>query len=358
MGGSPAPVSRLNYQPAASPYPTSTFAFESVSESQQSAPVSLSTQAKNAPKSSVQTHVEKPLVFKYPLFWRILMYLFILFFGCAGLLVASENVVNSLPFLGLALLMGLTAMAFSPKVEITEGTIRASGMFSSSEINWKDITRIQSSAIKRRLELFRSNGEIVKVSTQVSGYPQIVEILRQKRPDLFGMPSAALAQGGMYSSRYEQTPSNIYGGSSPSLAFSGTKTFKKNFFAQYGAILLMIPLCLVSVWLIVSTKDYSAGIGIGLVALFFMSTSLFAIHIVKVQANKLLTESFFGEKEFTAGQIKNISMKTVRSRRGVANNFVHIEPVEGSAFSLGGFPEGEEIMYGFLMNWWNASRNK
>src|SRR5262245_36120471 len=58
---------------------------------------------------------EKPLVFKYPLFLRIMVYFLAAFFGCIGFLVAWQNILNSLPFLGLAALMGLTAMALDRK---------------------------------------------------------------------------------------------------------------------------------------------------------------------------------------------------------------------------------------------------
>ncbi|HLO29478.1 MAG TPA: tetratricopeptide repeat protein [Anaerolineales bacterium] len=356
-----APISQPTYRTAASlsNYPTSTSAFEPAPAPKQPTPVQSQVQLQATPKPLPQMRPEKPLVFKYPLFWRIFMYFFVAFFGCVGLLIASQNVVNSLPFLGLALLIGLTAMAFSPKVEIREAGIRTSGMLSSAEVQWSDIKSMKSSAIKRRLELFKSNGEIIQVSTQVSGYPRIVEIIRQKRPDLFDISAASSGKGNMYTSGgYEQASSASYGSPAHTHAFSDVKTFKKSLFAQYGVVLLMIPLCLVSVWLIVSRRDYFAGIGVGVVALIFMSLSFFAINLVKVQNNRLSTESFLGEKQFTARQIKSISMKTVRSRHGIASNYVHVEPIEGNAFSLSGFPEGDEVMYGFLMNWWDAHRNK
>ena len=51
-------------------------------------------------------------------------------------------------------------------------------------------------------------------------------------------------------------------------------------------------------------------------------------------------------------------MKTVRSRRGIATNYIHVQPAEGTALSLAGFSEGDEVIYGFLMNWWNAYQNR
>jgi hypothetical protein len=212
--------------------------------------------------------------------------------------------------------------------------------------------KIKSNAMKRRLELSSQNGEVVNVSNQVSGYPRIVEMLRQRRPDLFGKVEATPAQGSFASVDHYNAPT-VAG-----TAFTGTTIFKKSFFAQYGVMLLMLPLCIVGPLLIFANNDMFSGIGVGLIGLFFMTMSLFNINHVKVEPNKLTTESFFGEKNYTAKQIKEISMKSVRSRRGVASNFIHIQPIEGGAISLAGFSEGDEVLYGFLTNWWDTYKNK
>lgn len=314
--------------------------------------ISEGTASIHSTQKTTDTQTEKPLTFALPLFWRIFMYAFPIFFGCIGLLIAIQNVLYGLPFLGLALIFVLAALAFSPKVEITETSIRASGLFDSPETQWNEIVQMKSNPLKRRLDLIKPNGEIVGISTQVSGYPRIIEILRQKRPDLFNV-SPQPAQPSVFDTSLEE-PMNT----STEHSFTGIKIFKKNSFAQYGLILLMIPLCVLGVWFLVARDDKFVGIGIGLIAFFFMVMSLFSIHHIKVEPNKLTTESFFTQKEYTANQIKEIRMKTVRSRHGVATNFVSIQPVEGSDISMAGFPEGDELIYGVLHDWWETYRNR
>ena len=294
---------------------------------------------------------EKKLTFAYPLFWRIFMYAFPLFFGCIGLLVASQKVLYGLPFLALSLILGLVAAAFSPKVEITEAGIRAFAMLDSDEAQWNEIAQMKPNPMKRRLDLFKANGEFVAISNQVSGYPRIVEIIHQRRPDLFtSSPSPQSADAPASPGRNPAT--------SAEPTFTGVKTFKKNAFGQYGVILLMIPLFLVSVWFLAVRHDVLVGIGISAIVLFFIVMSLFSIHQIRVEPNKLTTESFFAQKEYTARQIKEIQMKTVRSRHGVATNLVSIQPVEGGAISMAGFPEGDEVIYGILQEWWETYRNR
>jgi hypothetical protein len=180
-----------------------------------------------------------------------------------------------------------------------------------------------------------------------------VEIIRQKRPDLFGIaPQAARSQS--VSGTYAASYSSSY--SAP--AFSGTKTFKRSSLAQFGAMVFLILLLLFGGWMIFSSDGPFAGIGVSLIALFFIATSMFAIQQVKVEANKLTTESFFVQKEYAANQIREISIRTVRSRHGTATNYVHVQPTEGRAFSLSGFSEGTELLYGTLVNWWETYRNR
>jgi disulfide bond formation protein DsbB len=280
------------------------------------------------------------------------MYFPLVFFGCIGLLVATQNIVNSLPFLFLALVMVLVIMAFSPKVEINESGIRASSVFSSSEAKWNDIQRIQSSGMSQRLDLYKSNGQVVKVSAQVSGYPRIVEILRQKRPDLFGAVVPPAGQG-------NQIASNSYSGAVSAPAFTGTKLFKKSALMQYGGFLLYIPLCLISFWTVLTDPENQiVALLVGIACVVMMVLSIFQVNGVKVEPNKLTVQTLFGEKDFSAREIREIKMQSVRRRYGNVTTYVMVISMEGKKYSLMGFSEGTEIIYGFLTNWWNAYRNR
>lgn len=352
----PAPVSTPPFHPETSSgfYSTGTSAFEPEPVKQDIPPAPIGAEPQPASPARAPTKKEKTLVFKYPLVWRIVMYFFVVVFGCGGLAIATQNIITGLFFLGLGLVMLVAALAFSPKVEISGKGIRASGMLSSAEIGWDEIVKMKSNSMKRRLELTKRSGEVVNVSTQVSGYPQIVEIVRKRRPDLFGIaPSSSTSAFGS-----DQSLSADYNNARSAPPFTGTKVFKKGLFAQYGVILLMIPLCMVGGWFVITSEDKFVGMAIGLISLFFMVMSLFNINHIKLEPNKLTTETFFGEKEYAAKEIKEITMKTVRSRHGIASNFVNVQLVKGGAISLAGFPEGDEIIYGILINWWESYRHR
>ena len=330
--------------------------------SQVTQPAPSNSIAQPKPKASAKLNTEKALVFKYPLVWRILMYVFTAVFGCVGLLMLTQSEFSiGLFFLGFAVLMLIALLTLFPTVEVSSAGIRASGIFSSSETGWDEIVKIKSNAMKRRLELTKRNKQVVNVSTQVSGYPQIVDTLQKKRPDLFGIAPVQQTQSSAFPSSENDETSTGYGSASPSRiapAFKGTRTFKKNFFRQYGSYIFIIPLCLLATFIVFTDRENLIGAGlVGIACIAGMLIPLFQVSMVKVAGNKLIIETLFEEKSFAAKEIREIKMKTVRGRYGSATNYVNILLVTGRNYPLQAFSDGEEIIYGVLTNWWNANQN-
>ena len=314
--------------------------------------ISYSPEHTTKPRLREKRATEQLMVFRHPLYWRIWIYMFLAFFGGIGLLVVSQNFFNSLPFFLITLLLSFTALSFSPKVEISEKGIRAFGVFTSSGISWYDILKVKFNAMQRRLELFGKNDETINVSTQVSGFPQFVEILRQRRPDLFGKAKSSPAQE-KFSSVEHHNESTVAGKTNP--IFSGIKTFKKSFMTQYGSYFLVVPLFLVSAGFIYAEPEYKVGASIVILfCLLMICRPFFQVSQIKVEPDILTIETFFGEKKYSTQQIKNIDIKTIRSRGGQASQSIHFQPSNGSAITLAGFAEGDEVLYGFLTNWWGV----
>lgn len=332
----------------------------------QVAPATVSMTQSTPPSSSpgpapqkLAATSEKPMVFRYSTVWLVVLYLFSASFCCIGLMVASQSLANSLPTLMLALVFGLSALSVSSKVEVKDTGIRTATLLGSSEIRWNDIASIKPSSTKRRLELVSNTGESVRVSTQVKGYEVIVELLRQKRPDLFTAAGPAPAGQGNFPARVEASPSVADSGPVSGPEFTETKTFQKSFIKQYGLLFVLVPFFFLLVWLaIASAEARTASIVSAVVCVLLMLIPFLQVGSIKVEPNKLTIETFFEQKELTAAQIKEIKMQAVHGRYGRVTNFVHIVPLEGKKYPLGGFSEGEELIYGYLMNWWNMHQNR
>lgn len=208
--------------------------------------------------------------------------------------------------------------------------------------------------MKKRLELTSNTGERVNVSTQLKGYGAIIELLRQKRPDLFGVGGSAPIQQSVFPASVSDSPSI---GSQP--ISTEPKTFQKSILRIYGILFILVPLLFLFVWFaITSPETRTTFLIVSAASALLLLIPFFQVSSIKVEPNRLTVETFFEQKEFTARQIKEIKMQAVTGRYGRVTNFVHIVPVEGKKYPLGGFPEGEEIIYGYLMNWWNTYQNK
>jgi hypothetical protein len=162
----------------------------------------------------------------------------------------------------------------------------------------------------------------------------------------------------------QSSPEQVYERLQPttrldSLDFSESETFRKRFLKQYGPLFALVPMCLLFLWLGLGTAELHAVflVASGVCALL-MLIPLFQVSAITVEPNRLTVETFFEEKEFTAREIREIKMQAVRGRYGRVANIINIIPWKGKNYPLGSFPEGEEILYGFLMNWWNRYQNK
>lgn len=356
MGGAPLsspeadPVSTPTYQPETS-YSSSGFStFEPASPLPKTEPAPQ-------PKPSTKVRAEKPQVFKFSIVTRIIIYALAVMFLCSFAL-ALQDLNNLLIPCGLSILVLPGIWIVSAQVEMSEKGIRTSRMFglAGSQVAWDEIAKIKSNAMQSNLQLITKKGNSVKVTSQVSGYPLIVEKLRDKRPDLFGMTPKQPTQTSAFSS-YDNEPSSY---ASPSLApsFKGTRTFSKNFFKQYGILFVVIPFCAFAVWTAYSSPQNRLGAILATVfCLIMIVLPLFQVSAVKVEANKITFETLFEEKAFNAKQIREIKMQSVRGRYGRVTNYVNIVTTEGKNYPLQGFSDGDEIIYGILTNWWNANRS-
>jgi hypothetical protein len=343
------PMSLESSKPASQPIPT------------QTKHVSLNDWAEESPKakprSATKARTERAQVFRYSTVTRIATYLFAALFGCSFLLALQDVTLLLIPC-GASLLILPAVWIVSKQVELSEKGIRVSSLFGLfvSDIGWNEIARIQSK--QNNLALITKKGRTVKVTTQVVGYPTIVETLRQKRPDLFAMAPAS-TQGNGSGSTNGISPSMSRDIPATAPNFSGIRTFKKNFFKQYGLLLIVIPFCFFAAWTAYAEPEYRIGAGLSAVfCLVMMVLPFFQIGLVKVEPNKLTVESFIEQKAFSAHDIREIKMASVRGRRGRITNYVNILTAQGKNYPVQGFSDGDEIIYGILHQWWEAYRNR
>jgi len=268
--------------------------------------------------------VEKMLVLRYSLWLQGLLYLFIAFTLYITLQALQKGDAEVLLVLGAFLLLLLIPLWFvTAVVKVSASGIQATRLFGIArwEIPWEELETIRPNTLGVGIKIITKSAKVLEISSQLHGYPAIVEILRQLRPDLFdGIGSSS----------------------------SGTKIFQKGFFGKYGLLLLSI---IVSMIFLATLALIIPAIFVGIGLFFLWKAALYGVHTVRLEENRLSICSLRKKLEMTAQHIRDIRMVTRYSRRGVASNLIEVQLVGGSAFYLSGFPEGNELMYGSLKNW-------
>ena len=139
---------------------------------------------------------EQPLILRYSIVHQILVYLFLACTGLAGLSVVRD--VRVLVVFGAFLMVPLWFV--SAVIEISNSGLHISRLFgmAHTEIRWNEIRECNRTVLGQGIKITTLRGKSIKVSAQIQGFPFILDILQQMRPDLFliaeGSEPASTAQ--------------------------------------------------------------------------------------------------------------------------------------------------------------------
>lgn len=290
-----------------------------------------------------RSKLSKTLVFTYPLWLKILTYLGAAVLGIFTLAALLTAPAAALIPAGMGLLALGALWVVSAHVEVSNEGVQASHWLTGkAKIAWNEIVEFKSTATGQNLNLIAQDGRKVVVTAQVGGYGQIVEVLRRKRPDLFNrQPSAG---GGI---------------TAQSSTFSGEKAFKRSTVGSLVGYALGLAGLLFGGWGLLNYQANSSNAVVGLIFLFFglylLGYNLLAVQEIVIQPQQISVIGNFGTEDLTRNQIAKIEMKTERQRRGRVVNFVIIQRTSGKTLSINGLSGGPELLYGTLMNWWQAT---
>jgi hypothetical protein len=126
---------------------------------------------------------EQPLILRYSIVHQILVYLFL---ACAGL--AGLSVVRDVRVLVVVVAFLMIPLWFvSAVIEISNSGLHISRLFgmAHTEIRWNEIRECNRPVLGQGITITTHRGKSIEVSAQIQGFPFILDILQQMRPDLF-----------------------------------------------------------------------------------------------------------------------------------------------------------------------------
>lgn len=133
---------------------------------------------------------EAPLRLRYSIVYQIVVYFFAACTVIAGLAIIRD----------LAVLTAVTAFLFmvlwfvSVVVELSDAGLHIARLFGMvrSEIPWREVRGVKPAALGQGIRIVHHQGKTVVISAHINGYAFILDILQQKRPDLFPLTEVAI----------------------------------------------------------------------------------------------------------------------------------------------------------------------
>jgi hypothetical protein len=208
----------------------------------------------------------------------------------------------------------------SSKVTISDDEITSQNILSSRTLRWTEITRAAGSGSGIKLH---NEDTTVSINPQLPGYEEIIEIIGQKRSDLFSAQEFSEMRRGLGS---YLVPFIIL------LMFAGIGVF---YF---------------------STANFSSDslIAMGFIALFlllFLWSFLASPQSLTLENNNLQIKYLLGEKNISTDEVAGVFLSFTRSRRGGKRYYVAITSKDGKQNRISGLNIGLPVAYLVLKNW-------
>lgn len=243
------------------------------------------------------------------------------------ILIASITVGAVIDPITMILVGGFGILVFlivflrvSSKATLSEDEITSQNILGSRTLRWTEITRAFGSGSGIKLS---NEDTTVSINPQLPGYEEIIEIIGQKRADLFSIQEHS--------------------------------EMRRGFGSYLGFFFIFLMFAGIGV-LYFTTSNFSSDslISMGFIALFlliFLWIFLASPQSVTLENNNLQIKYFLGEKNFSADEIRSVFFTFTRSRRGGKRYYVAISSKNGKNINLSGLNISLPVAYLVLKNW-------
>lgn len=208
----------------------------------------------------------------------------------------------------------------SSKATLSEDEITSQNILGARTLRWTEITNASGSGSGIKLN---NEDTTVSLNPQLPGYEEIIEIIGQKRADLFSIQEHSEMRRGL-----------------------GSYLFSFFIFLMFAGIGVFY----------FSIADFSSDslFSLGFIALFliiFLWSFLASPNSLTLENNNLQVKYLLGEKNFSADEIRSVFFTFTRSRRGGKRYYVAISAKNGKNINLSGLNISLPVAYLVLKNW-------
>jgi MFS family permease len=264
--------------------------------------------------------MNEPRVYKNSPFLFISM-LFIFGILFTGLVFAMERETwyIMLPFaMAFVLIFLIAIFSMTSKTIISEEDISTQNLLGTKTLRWSEINQVSGRGYGIRLQDV-DRGLTVAPSAQLPGYPEVIEWIGVKRPDLFNPQE--------YNELSRGWASRI----SP----------------------LILGLLLVGAGIfgyIMENETFFPFLIFAIMGLVFMGMSLASPQTISLQGNSMLIGYLFNQKTLLADEISLVELRYTQTRNG-KQYFIAIQLTNSKSIRLSGFKPSLPTAYLTLKNW-------
>jgi hypothetical protein len=243
------------------------------------------------------------------------------------ILVVSITVGAVLDPISMFLIGGFGILVFlivflnvSSKVTITDDEITSQNILGAKTLRWTEITRASGTGFGIKLH---NDETTVSINPRLPGYEEIIEIIGQKRADLFSTQEHSEMRRG---------------------------------FASYFGFFLIGLLFAGMIFAFITVGDFSSEsiLSFGVIAFFllvFLWIFFSSPQSLTLENNNIQVKYLLGEKNVSASDVAGIFFTFTRSRRGGKRYYIAIRLKSGKNVNLSGLNIGLPVAYLVLKNW-------
>lgn len=224
-----------------------------------------------------------------------------------------------IPFaLAFGLIFLIAIFSMTSKTIISEDEISTQTLLGTKTLRWSEINRVSGSGYGIKLQDI-DRGLTVAPSVQLPGYPEVIEWIGVKRPDLFNPQEHS-----ELSKSWASTIFTVILG----LLFIGAGIFGHTMESE-----TLFPFWVLDV--------------IGLV---FMGMTLAAPQAVSLQGNSMVVDYLFNQKTLLADEISSVQLRYTQTRNG-KQYFIALQLANSKTIRFSGFKPSMPVAYLVLKNW-------
>lgn len=237
------------------------------------------------------------------------------------LLLGFGAFVSRDPFTSLAAVLGFIIALFyvTSSVTISSDEVTTKGLLGSKSLRWSEIARISSFGETLQLHNYDEDQRL-SIDSQLDGYPDILNIIFSKRPDL--------------------------------LDGNDDTTMSISWLGAISTLGVSLAIIAIGVFQFLETRDVGRIFSL---IFFVMGVSLIlkwllAPKSLTLEGKTLTVGYWFKERSHPASDIDYISLEKQRTKNGY-HYFAQINLISGKKIKLPAFKQGAQLTYQILKRW-------